>query len=133
VGRRNYLTYKGPKLDATTKSRREIELELPPGQQPAADATAMLEALGFRRVACVRKRRVHSTLRWQGKLVEVCLDDVQGLGDFVELELLATDEELAAARDAITSLAGRLELSNSERRSYLELLLAQGQGSVAAP
>src|SRR5262245_40987976 len=54
-GQQNYLTYKGPKLDATTKTRREIEMPLSPGADAAAQAAELFGALGFRPVASVRK------------------------------------------------------------------------------
>lgn len=124
VGSENYITYKGPKLDATTKTRRELELALPAGDEGAHAAAALLEALSFRKVLEVRKRRRHLTLDWQGCEVTVALDYLDDLGDFVELELLANESSMPAAQAAVTALAHRLELRNSERRSYLELLLA---------
>ncbi|MEX0678534.1 MAG: class IV adenylate cyclase [Pirellulales bacterium] len=130
VGQRNYVTYKGPKLDTSTKTRHEIEIELPEGQQAADNAAGLLVALSFGRFAEVRKRRVHYTLVWGGREIGVALDQVEGLGDFVELEIMAGEDHVDAARDAISSLAGRLNLSNSERRSYLELLVAARQGAA---
>lgn len=124
VGRRNYVTYKGPKLDTSTKTRHEIELELPSGESAARDAARLLELLAFGRVADVCKRRLHYTLPWEGHELGVAVDHVEGLGDFVELEIMADDDGLEAARAAIAAVADRLNLSNSERRSYLELLLA---------
>lgn len=124
VGSRNYVTYKGPKLDASTKTRREIEIELESGERAAHDAAKLLEALAFQPVADVCKRRDHFTLSWQGRPIGVSLDHVESLGDFVELEIMADPHNVDEARTAIASLAGRLNLSNSERRSYLELLLA---------
>ncbi len=50
-GEHHYITYKGPKLDATTKTRREIEVELPAGDAATADMADLLEALGFQPVA----------------------------------------------------------------------------------
>jgi adenylate cyclase class 2 len=133
VGAHNYLTYKGPKLDATTKTRHEIELELGTGDQAAEDAGRLLEALGFRPVAEVRKKRIHYTLAWSGQQIGVSIDRVAGLGDFVELEIMAGQENLDAARGAIATLADRLDLSNSERRSYLELVLAARAGRPDRP
>jgi predicted adenylyl cyclase CyaB len=57
--------------------------------------------------------------------VETAIDDVHGLGSFVELELTASESELDEGRACIQSLAKSLELTASERRSYLELLLAK--------
>jgi adenylate cyclase, class 2 len=126
VGLRNYLTYKGPKLDAVTKTRREIEIPLADGERAAHDAAKLLEALSFKPIADVCKRRLHYTLLWQDRQVTVSLDQIEGLGDFVELEIMATGDNMDEARRAIGSLARRLHLSNGERRSYLELLLAAG-------
>src|SRR3990172_6366392 len=42
--RQNAVTYKGPKVDATTKTRREIELVFPPGEEYVAGWESMLEA-----------------------------------------------------------------------------------------
>lgn len=124
-GPSNYLTYKGPKVDATTKTRREIDLALGPGGESAAAWAEMLEALGFARVAEVRKRRRNAHLPWQGRRVEVALDEVEELGSYAELELVAEADQLEAARGCIASLAQALGLSGGERRSYLELLLLQ--------
>ena len=90
----------------------------------------MLEALGFSRVADVRKRRVHSTLSWEGREIGVALDEIEGLGSFVELEIIVDEPEVDAARGCLALLARRVGLTASERRSYLELLLAaHGGGS----
>ena len=58
-----------------------------------------------------------------GREVEVALDVVTGLGEFVELELVTDEDDLAAAGQAINDLAAELALSEPERRSYLELLM----------
>jgi adenylate cyclase, class 2 len=123
AGELNYITYKGPKLDATTKTRREVEIALAPGPQTAAKAASLLEALGFSRVAEVRKRRTHSKLRWQDREIGVSLDHIVELGNFVELEIVTNRDDVAAAQGCLASLASRLGLASSQRRSYLELLL----------
>jgi adenylate cyclase, class 2 len=117
-----FLTYKGPKIDQTTKTRREIELPLPGGEESAAQWTELLEVLGFAPVAEVRKSRRKAKVLWQGRRIEVSLDNVDRLGTFVELELVVDQSELEPAKACIASLAAALQLSTSERRSYLELL-----------
>ncbi len=129
VGEANFITYKGPKLDQATKTRREIELPLAGGAAAAEQYAELLEALGFRRVAEVRKQRRLLEIPWEGCTIEAALDDVAGLGTFLELELsaegAADGPEVQAAKARIASLAAALKLERSERRSYLELLLAQ--------
>ena len=128
------ITWKGPRIDAATKTRREIELPLPSGQpnggdpaRPAASTithwTELLEALGFRPVATVSKRRRPARVHWQGVEVDVALDSVAGLGEFLELELQANEADVPQARVCLESLARELGCGTSERRSYLELLL----------
>jgi adenylate cyclase class 2 len=124
VGELNFVTYKGPKLDATTKTRRELELPLSPGEQGAAEFAELLLALGFRSVADVRKQRRQLKLAWQKREVEIAIDAVDGLGNFIELELVVDETETAAAKACIASLAAELSLTKNERRSYLELLLS---------
>lgn len=125
AGAANRITYKGPKISAESKTRRELELELPEGDDVLADFGCLLEALGFRPVATVEKRRRKTYLDWQGYAVEVALDEVVSVGSFVELELSADDGGLARAEAALVSLAAALALGQSERRSYLELLLGE--------
>ncbi len=125
VGQANFITYKGPKVDATTKTRREIELPLSPGSAAADHFSELLEALGFRPIAQVKKQRRPGHIAWDGWQVATAIDDVEGLGSYAELEVAASDEDLAAGRGCLASLAQRLELTRSERRSYLELLLAR--------
>lgn len=123
-GPSNSITYKGPKIDQTTKTRREIELSLAPGEDSARAWTGLLEALGFSPVAEVRKLRRKVDVSWQGRRVEGSLDEVERLGSFAELELIVDQEEVEPAKACIASLAEKLGLTESQRRSYLELLLA---------
>jgi adenylate cyclase class 2 len=124
IGSANFVTYKGPKRDAQTKTRTEVEVPLAPGYDPAADFALLLTHLGYRPVAVVRKKRRVFHLTREGFGLEICLDDVEGLGRFAELEILAPEERLDAARGVLQRTAAELGLTGSERRSYLELLLA---------
>src|SRR5579859_2774691 len=51
IGEANFVTYKGPKLDAQTKTRTEIEVPLGEGEAVAAKFADLLTHLGYRRVA----------------------------------------------------------------------------------
>ena len=123
VGDANCITYKGPKLDATTKTRRELEIPLADGRPTAAVWGEMLVALGFRPVLEVRKLRRSQTLSFRGRDVEIAWDEVAGLGTFIELEFSADEQSLDEAKNCLAELATKLGLSDSERRSYLEMLL----------
>ncbi len=129
------ITWKGPRLDASAKTRREIELTLLEAAIPAAAVaeaavpagldrwTELLQALGFRQVREVAKRRRLATVCWEGAAIEVAIDGVTGLGDFMELELQADAAGIDAAAARVESLARRLGCAAPERRSYLEMLL----------
>lgn len=129
IGEFNFITYKGPKLDATTKTRREIEIALADGRLAAADAADLLSAIGFAMVAEVCKRRQDFSVTWQGQAIGVSLDQVAELGDFVELEIVTSAAGVDRARQSLASLAAELDLRNGERRSYLELLLESRSGA----
>ena len=89
------------------------------------DYGELLGALGFRPVAAVAKTRRVLEIPWQSKVVEAALDDVRGLGTYLELELSAEEGGLDTAKACLASLAEALGVTLSERRSYLELLLAK--------
>ncbi len=113
------VTYKGPKVDSESKTREEIEVTL-----GNAEAFAkILERLGFRPVMAVSKRRRIYGIRG----VSVCLDRVEGLGDYVEFEF--EGEDLEEGKERIRSLMSDLGVKGNERRSYLELIMQKEQVS----
>ncbi|MBY0527938.1 MAG: class IV adenylate cyclase [Gemmataceae bacterium] len=132
IGAANFVTYKGPKRDLHTKTRTEIEVPLAEGDAAAQDFIALLTHLGYRPVAVVRKQRHIYELEQDSFHVEACLDDVEGVGRFAELEIVATEEQLDAARSVLLKLAAELQLHGSERRSYLEMLLEKLTGEPGA-
>jgi adenylate cyclase class 2 len=125
AGASSFVTYKGPKVDATTKTRRELELPLNPQDADGSQFAELLTALGFTPVATVRKQRRPFHVDHAGRCVAGALDDVDGVGTFVELELMADEADLAVAQHVIRELADDLQLGPTERRSYLEMLLAK--------
>lgn len=131
VGGDVVVTWKGPRIDAATKTRREIELGVAPvtagqpdGAATIARWTGLLEALGFRQVREVAKRRRTAIVRRADAEIEAALDDVACLGWFLELEERAVAADVDRARERLTALARELGCAAPERRSYLELLLA---------
>ena len=113
-----FLTYKGPKIDPLTKMRKEIEIRLEV-DQPWHD---VLTALGFQPVAVVTKSRRRGTLTEDGRSFDVVLDVLPELGTFTEIETIAEEADAGAARQALLDLAGTLNLDESIRTGYLEML-----------
>ncbi|MFW6018286.1 MAG: class IV adenylate cyclase [Halapricum sp.] len=112
------ITYKGPKIDAGSKTREELETTVGDGET----VRDLVESLGFDPVATVRKDRQ----RFAVSGFIVTLDTVEGLGEFVEIEIdVETEAEIEQARDAALELLADLGLDPDDqiRVSYLELLL----------
>jgi adenylate cyclase class 2 len=89
VGGQNWLTWKGPKIDQQTKTRREIQPALGDGSKTADEIAEVLTILGFHSVAVVRKVRRRFGIERGGRHFELAFDRVDGVGEFLEVELLA--------------------------------------------
>jgi adenylate cyclase, class 2 len=123
IGGQCLVTYKGPKLDTVTKTRRELEIGLEGGLAAGEKMASLLRALGFREVAQVHKRRQRGELQWEGTTFELVLDEVPRAGTFVELETQGQPQSFDELRDRLIRLAQAMGLTASERRSYLEMVL----------
>jgi adenylate cyclase class 2 len=119
------LTYKGPKVDTTTKTRREIELPLAGIEHPDAQWDTLLRALGFVPTLVVRKSRSEGYLNWEGGPVTVSLDEVEGLGRFVELERVCSEADRKSTGESLLRLAEHLGLKDLERRGYAQLMTSR--------
>lgn len=114
------ITYKGPKTDSRSNTREEYETEI-------ADSDVMkklLTSLGYSPVFTVSKDRTELA----GDGVTLCLDRVDNLGDFLELEALTEDEN--KKEETVEKLLGLLDAmkisrDNLTRKSYLEMLISQ--------
>jgi len=115
-----YLTYKGKKLDKVSKTRKEVEAQVCDPQK----IEDILLSLGFRKTYSVFKKRDIYHL----KGAEICVDRVEGLGDFVELETIAEDMSgMEKKRDELISVMRSLGIKGELiRESYLEMLLEKG-------
>ncbi len=109
------LTYKGPKVDNSTKTRLEQKTQV------CAGIFDILESLGFKKVHVVEKER-H---KYEFGKIKIAYDIVKGLGQYIELETLAKAEDIDKARDSLFSLFSELGFrkEDSITSSYLELLL----------
>jgi adenylate cyclase class 2 len=124
IGESNFLTYKGPKHPGEVKVRTELEIPLRDGATAAEQMIQFLSHLGYRPVAVVRKQRRTYHLEHGGFSLVVCLDEVERLGRFAEVEIVAPEEQADAARKVLADTAAALGLTELERRSYLNLLLS---------
>jgi adenylate cyclase class 2 len=116
TGDETRITYKGPKQPGKAKTRVEEELAI-------SDYDKMYEILvrlGFTPSREVKKSR--DTYRYND--ITVCIDIVEGLGEFVELEKIGSD--IPGIEDELLKLAGNLGLKDFEKKSYLELLEEKG-------
>ena len=112
------ITFKGKKMDTVSKSRKELET----GVSERETAMEILRAIGFHAVepAVVKIRKEYTKGR-----MHACLDSVEGLGDFLELEIVVESEaDKDPAMEEIAGVLSRLgySLADTERRSYLGLL-----------
>jgi adenylate cyclase class 2 len=110
------VTYKGPKrAGAAVKAREEFSCRVNPGEE----CEEILARLGFRRTAVVEKVREYYSL---GE-VSIALDDVAGLGTFIEIEYAGGGTAEEAERE-ICRIRGELGAEGDPiLLSYLEMLL----------
>jgi adenylate cyclase class 2 len=107
-GQEVFVTFKGPKEAGRYKSRREIEFEV--GDAEAAEKLFL--ELGYAKSEVVEKiRRL-----WQLGGCQIGLDDVKGLGSFVEIE--GPDEQIIAEVQEQMGLAD----SRHVKKSYAALI-----------
>ena len=127
---KHFLTYKGPKIDASTKTRQEIET---PITEPEC-LESMLVALGFCKAASVRKFRRRMALTVEHRHVDIVFDTLPDLPEssrfFVEMETIASYAEIEECRTLLLSIAEQLELSKPIRDSYLKLVQDYNGSSV---
>lgn len=111
------ITYKGPKMDSVSMTRKELETGI---EDPEIGRNIFI-ALGYRELTPVNKLRQY----YQLKEIHACVDQVEKLGSFLELEILAENEEArpAALKKIETILDGLgYSLSETTRYSYLYML-----------
>jgi adenylate cyclase class 2 len=112
----NFITYKGSKLDTTSKTREEIEVGVEDGNK----ILKIFEKLGFYKGGFVKKSREIYEL--EGSIVS--LDNVEGLEPYIEIEICLEDEtDYQSSINKIYELFNKLNITDGfERTSYLELL-----------
>ena len=112
----NILTFKGPKLDAQTKTRKEIEVTIDNKEH----MTDILINLGYKPSAIVNKvRRIFTYEEYT-----ITVDKLNELGYFIEIEYVAEeDDDIKPIQENIFEIFERLGITEGfEKTSYLELL-----------
>lgn len=111
-----FITYKGPKIDKDSKTRKEIEISI----EDSKKCREIFEAIGFVAVRRVKKSRQY----FKYENFEISLDDVEGLDPYMEIEIsLSDDSAYNEAQNSIFELFKKLGINDGfERTSYLELL-----------
>ena len=119
----NYITYKGKKVDNSTKTREETEIQI----EDFEGMKEILLSLGFQEVLTVVKERELYYFDHEGAQVELLIDYLPVLKEyFMEVELrLESSERLDWARSSLFKFLNQFGIKEEEsiRESYLELIL----------
>ena len=114
------ITYKGKKLDDRSMAREELELEIP----DAEVGKTLLQRIGFYSVPVLAKKRWY----FRRNEMTACVDQVTGLGDYLELEIIVeTEAEREGALQRIENVLVSLghSMKDTTRHSYLSMLTNQ--------
>ncbi len=107
------FTYKGPRQSSGIKVREEIEFSI--GDYSAA--YAMIEKLSF--MPRGRVKKVREIFNYSD--FTICLDDVEEVGKFIEVEKIGSDKDVI--EQEILVIAQKLGINRLEKRSYLTMLM----------
>ena len=131
VRKTNYfITYKGKRIDKTTKTRNELEVKLEDGEQ----LKEILRILGFKEIFTVKKERDMYEFDFKGQLIEALIDYIPLLKEyFIEVEIVSeTADELDKSREILFEFLSlfNIEKGDSIRKSYLELIADRFRGEI---
>lgn len=117
ISEKVFVTYKGKKLDSISMARKELETQI-------SDFDTMNQiflSLGYIPTIPVKKiRKIY-----QKDNISVCADIVDGLGDFIEIEVCVDDETYREEALAIIQqelAAFGHSMKDTTRTSYLSML-----------
>jgi len=117
-----YITYKGKKIDKTTKTREEIEVKI----NEIEGMKTLLKLLGFQEVFTVVKKRELYEFTFNDIKIEALIDYIPILEQhFVEVELITESlDDVKKSKDILFEFLNKLGIKKQEsiRKSYLELI-----------
>ena len=111
------ITYKGAKQDSVSSTRTEYETRV----ENQTVMQKLLEALGYRPMYTVDKTRKE----FSSGQTTLCLDTVENLGCYLELEMLVEPEtQTEVSIQTLLQLLDSLQIPRDHltRKSYLELI-----------
>ena len=111
------MTYKGPKLDNVSMSRVEHQVNI----DDFETMQSILSSLGYKPVMPVMKLRRELF----SEEMAACVDTVDGLGDFLELEIIVdTENQREDALNKISDVLSQLgySIGDTTTVSYLSML-----------
>ena len=119
------INFKGKKIDDVSMSRQEYEtlVENPETMEKILIALGFEPAAGVQKIRCYMKR----------DNMTACLDQVENLGDFLELEMIAPEESMRVRYlQGMEKLLIELGLSMKEtvRTSYLSMLAGESDRGI---
>ncbi|MCB6203322.1 class IV adenylate cyclase [Extibacter muris] len=111
------LTYKEANCSESMQDRQEIEIEVSDGEK----LLQIFEKLDFQKLLEVCKERTY----YFNADVSICIDNVKGLGQYAEIEILDNASSAGDKEQQIWLMLKQMELMTvkTEKKTYLELLL----------
>ncbi|NVM44951.1 MAG: class IV adenylate cyclase [Candidatus Lokiarchaeota archaeon] len=117
-----YITYKGKKIDKTTKTREEIEIKI----SEIEDMKNLLKFLGFRDIFTVVKKRELYDFMFDGARIEALIDYIPILEQhFIEVELMTESvDDVEKSKKILFQFLAKFGIKKEEsiKKSYLELI-----------
>jgi adenylate cyclase class 2 len=118
-----FLTYKGKKMDNSTKSREEIDLKI----ENLNKMREILNILGFQEILTVRKKRELHEFEFKTHKIEALIDYLPIMKQyFIEVEYLTESlDKIEESKEILFDLLSRFGIQREESitKSYLELII----------
>jgi len=125
-----FITYKGKKLDKTTKTRNELETKLENGDS----VKEIFNTLGFREIFTVKKERDLYEFNFKGYIIEALIDFIPLLKEyFIEVEIMSESyDRIEESKNILFEFLNLFDIKKEEsiRKSYLELILERFRGKL---
>jgi len=125
-----FITYKGKKIDKTTKTRNELETKLENGDL----VKEIFNALGFREIFTVKKERDLYEFNFKGYIIEALIDFIPILKEhFIEVEIMSElNDRLEELKNILFEFLNLFDIKEEQsiRKSYLELIADRFRGKI---